>query len=285
MELAQQFAACIVRIFSREGVGRVERALEAGHAGMPRDASLLQQPRLIVCLDGGVGFERQHGESRDVVQLAAGDGLFVAPGRWVRARVRRAYTSLGVVFYEHSTRFYLMRGAASQQWRPAGPAETWVVPEGIDADARALCRMLARPAPAVAGERFVHHAFECLLLAARELLEAPRGADAGGKANFTWHSACEYIAHNLQRPLGRKDVAQHLGVHPNHLSRLFAAFGEESFSAYLQSRRLERARLLLEDPRLNISEVARLSGFSSANYFIRVFRQRLGRTPTRARRA
>jgi AraC-like DNA-binding protein len=43
--------------------------------------------------------------------------------------------------------------------------------------------------------------------------------------------------------------------------------------------------LLTENPGLNISEVARLCGFSSADYFIRVFNQRTCRTPARVRLA
>jgi transcriptional regulator GlxA family with amidase domain len=37
---------------------------------------------------------------------------------------------------------------------------------------------------------------------------------------------------------------------------------------------------LLADPRMHVSEVARLSGFASASYFARVHRARTGRPPT-----
>ena len=147
-----------------------------------------------------------------------------------------------------------------------------------------MTRLLAGAPPSAGADRFFLSAGECLLIAARELLALPPPAEAASKARFTWQAAADFMAENLQRPLSRKDVARYLRVHPNHLSRLFAEFSDEPFSVYLQNRRLERARLLLADPRLDIAEVARLCGFSSANYFIRVFRQRTGRTPTHARR-
>jgi len=279
------FAARLGGVFAGGGVEAVARAVEAGHTGMPREASLMEQPRLIVCLEGRAGFEVKRGEVVTTVTLAPRDGLFIAPGRWVRARVREPYVSMGVVFYAATTRFYLMRGRPERDGHPGTPVETHIVPAGIGDEGRALARLLAGPVPVLAGERLFHHAFECLLLLSRELLARPAAEAAGGKARFTWQAACAFMLEHLHRPLSRKDVARYLSIHPNHLSRLFAEFGGEPFAEFLLARRLERARLLMADPRLNIAEVARLSGFASANYFSRVFRGRTGRTPTHARRA
>lgn len=275
----------IDRVFAEGGVGRVERAAVPGHAGISREASILQHPRLMVCVEGQAVYELNSIRGAVRVTLGPRDGLFVAPGRWVRARPVAPYALMGVVFYPGSTRFYLMRGQTARVGRPIRPADNHVEPHGLSEDQRTLTRLLAGEAPPGADdERFFHHVFECLLMVARGVLMQERGAVvAGGKARFTWHAACDFIQENLQRPLSRKEVARHLGVHPNHLSRLFAEFGGETFSGYLQARRMERARLLLEEPRLNISEVARLSGFGSANYFTRVFRQQAGRSPTEER--
>lgn len=279
---ASQFQRHIDGVRAAGGLCRVVRADEPGHSGMPRDASLLEEPRLIVALAGSVEFERRDGEGKSAETLGLREALFVLPGRWVRARARAAYTSMGIVFYRDATRFYLMQGKPSRDGHPGMPVVTHVVPAGIGEDGMALTRLLAGR-PANADEAFFRHAAECLLTVARGLLAQPRTGPAGGKARFTWQAACDYVLEHLHRPLSRKDVARHLGVHPNHLSRLFAEFGEGSFSEYLLARRLERARLLLEDPRLNVAEVARLSGFASANYFARAFRARIGRTPTEER--
>lgn len=277
------FVARLDAVLAGGGIGRLARADESGHAGMPRDASLMEQPRLIVALEGKVEFELKRGEGRGAEMLAAGDALFVPPGKWVRARARQPYSSMGIVFHPERTRYYLMRAGVSRDGHPGTPVETQVWPEGIGEDGRALLRLLAGLAPAVEASRFARNAAECLLILARELVARPSAEPPGGKARFTWQAACDFVIENLHRPLSRKDVARHLGVHPNHLSRLFAEFGPGGFGEFLLEHRLERARLLLADPRLNIAEVARLSGFTSANYFARVFRARTGRTPTRAR--
>lgn len=280
MDQALDFIARIDRVLDGDGLRTVGRAVEAGHADIPRDASLMEQARLIVCLESTAWFQLQGKDDVAEVVLKPGDALFVGPGRWVKANPRQPYVSMGIVFYGGSTRFYLMRGRPT---RPGSPVETCVVPVGIGEEGRALARMLAAVPPVTSGEKYFRNAAESLLIVARALLETPAG-DAPGKARFTWQAACDFITDNLQRPLSRKDVARFLRVHPNHLSRLFAEFSHEPFALYLQDQRLERARLLLADPRLNISEVARLSGFASANYFIRVFRQKTGHTPTRVRR-
>lgn len=274
----------IERVFAEGGVGRVERAVVPGHAGISREASILEHPRLMVCVEGRAVYELKGMEGAVRVMLGPCDGLFVAPGRWVRARPVEPYALMGAVFYPGSTRFYLMRGRTARAAQSIRPADNHVEPQGLSEDQRALTRLLASEAPPGGDGRFLHHAFECLLMVARGLLMQKGGAVAGGgKARFTWHAACVFIQENLQRPLSRKEVARHLRVHPNHLSRLFAEFGGETFSEYLQARRMERARLLLGEPQLNISEVARLSGFGSANYFTRVFRQQTGHPPTRMR--
>jgi len=283
MGLSADFSARIDSVFAGGGVNAVARALVSGHAGIPRDASLMEQPRLIVCLQGRAAYELKSVDGTSKVVLSPRDGLFVAPGRWVRARPEEPYVLMGVVFYLRATRFYLMRGVPVSDGRVFRPAENHGVPVGLNENQRALCRLL-EDASAGHAERYFHHVVECLLIAASGLLAQPVDVNDGGKARYTWQAACDFIQENLHRPLGRKDVARYLNVHPNHLSRLFRQFGRGTFTDYVQSRRLERARLLLEEPQLNVAEVARLSGFGSANYFTRVFRKRTERTPTRARR-
>lgn len=285
MEAAADFIRRIDRILTRGGIGIVRRAVEPGHSGMPEDASLLKQPRLIVGVEGIAVFELNVGAKTGEVALRARDALFVGPGRWVRARPRRTYGSMGVVFYAGSTRVYLMRGGPTRDDRPGKPSETWIIQQGAGDEIRGLLAALGGRLPAAGGDRYARNAVESLLIAIRELLARPPEVIEGGKARFTWQAACDFVMENLHRPLSRKDVARFVRVHPNHLSRLFTEFGSGSFTDFLLARRLERARLLMEDPRLNISEVARLSGFASGNYFARVFRAQTSRTPTRARRA
>ena len=144
------------------GLVRLTRADEVGHAGMPRDASLMEHARLIVALEGEVEFERRRGGRRVVEPLTTREALFVAPGRWVRARAWEPYTSMGIVFYRDLTRFYLMKGKPARDGHPGTPVETHVVPVGLSEEGRALVRLLTGPAP-LGEERFFRNVAECLL--------------------------------------------------------------------------------------------------------------------------
>ena len=54
----------------------------------------------------------------------------------------------------------------------------------------------------------------------------------------------------------------------------------ESLFDYLLSYRIEKSLPLLTDEQLSITEVSSRCGFSSASYYTKVFRERMGCTPT-----
>jgi AraC-like DNA-binding protein len=79
-------------------------------------------------------------------------------------------------------------------------------------------------------------------------------------------------------------LARQLGCTPDHLSRCFRAETGLPVAAYIRHQRLARAKDLLQDPKLNISEIAWACGFSSLNYFVRAFRQTMGQPPRQFQR-
>ena len=259
------------------------RAVEFGHFEMPAHASLIEHPRIILCLEGGAQFLMQRGQRSELVPLAPQEGIFIGPRRWVCAIPKKPYICMGVIYYPDYTRLYLTRaGGKKATDLHLNIVDTCIIPASLTEERKSLLRLLAGSAPKLAPDRFYQNAFECLAIVTRDLLLCDPGSERG-KAHFTWQAACHYIAEHSQQPLGRKELAAQLRIHPNHVSRLFREFSGQSFSLYLQNQRLARSRLLMEDPGLNITEIARLSGFSSANYFIRSFKAHYGSTPTKAR--
>jgi AraC family transcriptional regulator len=70
-----------------------------------------------------------------------------------------------------------------------------------------------------------------------------------------------------------------------HFARAFKrSFGVPPHR-YHTTRRIERARSLLSDPRTSVAEVASKVGFSGASAFAATFRRTTGQTPTDYRRA
>ena len=87
----------------------------------------------------------------------------------------------------------------------------------------------------------------------------------------------------LDERLTLKDIALELGVNYAHLSRQFNKQVNESFPGYVLRLRMERARLLLADPMLRISEVAQKIGYDDANLFSRDYKRHFGESPLKHR--
>lgn len=88
----------------------------------------------------------------------------------------------------------------------------------------------------------------------------------------------------LQHRYGDEDLnlnalAEQLGVTPNYLSALFRREMGQTFSAYLENFRMEKAQDLLRDVRYKVYEVASAVGYADARHFGKVFKAHTGRTP------
>lgn len=69
----------------------------------------------------------------------------------------------------------------------------------------------------------------------------------------------------------------------SHLSTVFKQTTGNNLSAYVTELRLEKARELLSDMQYSISEVSVLSGYSDAKYFAKLFKKKMGSTPSEYR--
>lgn len=89
----------------------------------------------------------------------------------------------------------------------------------------------------------------------------------------------KYIRENYKEAVTRDALADEAGLNPNYLSWLFHKEVGCSLSEYLQSVRIERAKVLLKYTNLSISDIAKECGFSDSNYFSRKFREAEGTRP------
>ncbi|KAB8287532.1 AraC family transcriptional regulator [Bifidobacterium ramosum] len=87
------------------------------------------------------------------------------------------------------------------------------------------------------------------------------------------------IQHRFRDPLGLDDVAAAGGVSRSQCCILFRKYVGRTPNEYLTERRVEEARRLLRETNGSITEIARACGFSTASYFVNVFRKRVGVTP------
>ncbi len=88
-----------------------------------------------------------------------------------------------------------------------------------------------------------------------------------------------FIASNLSRPVSLKEIASHVGMNEAAFCVFFKKHYGRTFIEYLNARRLEYARNLLEKGELTVAEVCYACGFSSPPYFSRLFRKSVGMSP------
>lgn len=90
----------------------------------------------------------------------------------------------------------------------------------------------------------------------------------------------DYLKQNLKRPLTLPIIANECSVSVAKLKNLCRLFCNCGPIDYLISLRITRAKYLLRESTLNCNEIAEETGFASPHYFSRVFRARVGLTPT-----
>jgi AraC-like DNA-binding protein len=96
--------------------------------------------------------------------------------------------------------------------------------------------------------------------------------------------ATDFIREHATESLSLRAVARLAGYEPHYFSRLFKQRENMTFEAYVTRARIERAQQMLHRTTLSIERVAKLSGFSSSQYFHRVFKHAVGETPLEYKR-
>ena len=95
--------------------------------------------------------------------------------------------------------------------------------------------------------------------------------------------AC-YIAENCCSPLSLNSIAEQFYMNKCYLSRIFKEITGFTVNGYLHARRIQKARSLLIQNSMNISEVSEAAGYENLTYFERVFKKHTGMSPLEYRR-
>jgi len=103
------------------------------------------------------------------------------------------------------------------------------------------------------------------------------------KRNLSREKVREHIDRRYTEPLRIVALAEMAGVSVSTFGREFKRLTGMGLEDYLQKRRVEKAKQLLEGTNLPVSRIARDCGFRSDSYFNRLFRAKTGWPPQRYR--
>lgn len=96
--------------------------------------------------------------------------------------------------------------------------------------------------------------------------------------------AIKYISKNFNEQITSKNAAEELFFTQSYFCRNFKDNFSSSFSEYLNLYRISVAKNMLQTTNEKISEISHLCGFSSPEYFIRLFKKHVGILPEKYRK-
>lgn len=136
------------------------------------------------------------------------------------------------------------------------------------------------------GARFAHRVSDWFL---HTEIRPPVGPQRGGLAsrigttNAAVLQAVAAMESHVSDPVTLGDLAAAAGVSARQLNRLFhAALGRSPMQVYIELR-LEKAKNLIRNSPLSLTEIALATGFSSSSHFSRLFARHFGDPPSEFR--
>jgi transcriptional regulator GlxA family with amidase domain len=133
----------------------------------------------------------------------------------------------------------------------------------------------------LAGERAAAGSARLMLLERRRGSQSPFLATAGAlrAEDDSVRRALRYLDEHASAPFTIAALCRAIGVHERTLARKFDAAMGMSPLSYLQSRRVGRARELLETTPLPLEEIVTRCGYEDVSSFRKLFARQVGMTP------
>lgn len=99
------------------------------------------------------------------------------------------------------------------------------------------------------------------------------------------HQVLHYISEHFTEPLSLESTSRALGISRIHLSHIFSQQLKINFRQYINTLRIDRAKIYLQNPAYSISEIAYMCGYENPRTFHRAFLSLLKTTPNKFRSA
>jgi AraC family transcriptional regulator len=128
------------------------------------------------------------------------------------------------------------------------------------------------------------------LVLSHELIRLHQGSSSapvvrGGLAGWQRKKVADHIEEHLSDNMSLQQLAAVAELSPYHFARAFKqSFGTPPHH-YHMSRRMDRAKVMLEDPARTVTEVGLMLGYSETSAFTTSFRRAVGVTPSDYRRS
>ena len=251
-----------------------------GSTAPPALAYVTNFARLSVTLSGCHTMEIASGGGAKIIKPIRGHAVFVPDHAWNTPDWSGPVEVLTFLFGAKQIGVSLVRHQGGTQLPSSALKAS--VHGGYDVPTHSILAALMVLAADHSKGPLVRLLTESLLHACLRLLKSPQKRWPR-KAIRTYESICLYVQENFHSPITRESVADHFGLAPNHVSRLFRKEGLMRFNDYLNLVRINRAKFMLQNYSVTLKEIASDCCYNDAAYFCRAFKKICNVTPTEYR--
>jgi AraC-like DNA-binding protein len=148
--------------------------------------------------------------------------------------------------------------------------------------------LVAVHSPEQANQLFVDHVVLALTAHIAQTyggLRLIRDLPKGGLAPWQERRACDALAARLEGDMSLKIIAAECGLSVSHFSRAFRQSTGLPPHRWLLRHRVQVAKILMENNRQTLAQIAVVAGFADQSHFTRVFAKHVGVSPGAWRRA
>ena len=266
-----------------EGGGVRRLVISQPGATPPPGTEIMPMCRLNIVASGTL--RTLYGRDRKTAEatLPERSALFCQPHGWNCTLFPATAAVLGLVFRPKFTRFFLSRHRLYVE-RPEAPDVDYLTYGPLIGTGQELLDILCRLGSNEANPQTALHVVNALLTTSLDTLRSQPPTKRVSSALLTYGRIIGYVRDNYTRPITRDGIAAVVGVHPNHVSRIFNRHSDHTLVQHIQSLRTKHAARLLSSSSLPVADVAVHSGFTDLCYFFRVFRKHFAMTPAEYRR-
>ena len=100
------------------------------------------------------------------------------------------------------------------------------------------------------------------------------------RSNTVVDTVKAYIGENYAQRLTKADIAAQVFLNPDYLAKLFKKETGTALTDYLTQVRIEKAKALLRDETISLTDVATQTGFDYYSYFSTIFKRATGVSPS-----
>ena len=126
------------------------------------------------------------------------------------------------------------------------------------------------------GDQLIDYASQLFLL----IIRIARPQNSINYSNHIVQATKEYLEKHYADDISLENMAEQVNMSPQYLSKLIKKSTGFNFIEWLSMLRVKKAKELLTSSNLTVKEVCFMVGYKDPNYFSRIFKKRIGITPS-----